>query len=600
MDKTSINNGGIADDKSLVILGAGPAGLTAGYDAAQKGWHPVILEKANMVGGISRTETYKDYYFDVGGHRFFSKIAKVNVLWQEMMGDQFLKVNRQSRIFYNEKFFNYPLRAFKTITNLGIMESMLIITSYIHSKVRPCPDEKSFENWIINRFGQRLYETFFKTYTEKVWGIPCHQIKSDWAAQRIKSLSLTVAVYNALLGGSKAKSLIDEFYYPLKGPGMMWQRFQQASESMGAKVMLNSRATRINLDSGRVISVTFVEENNTLDLPVNRVISSIPVTSLIKMIFPAPPKSVLDAVENLTYRAFVIVVLMIDKADLFTDQWIYIHSPKVKVGRIQNFKNWSMAMIPDADKTSIGMEYFCDEGDEIWSMPDDRLIGLARQEISVLKLADEADVFDGVVLRQPKAYPVYDQNFNAHLKIIREFLDSIENLTTIGRNGLHRYNNMDHSMITGLMAVENLSGANHDLWALNDEEEYLEEEQVNKEAFPVQLADMLKITFARMDKLGFATAIGFSSGLISFLATLWLTIKSPDNLSDFIFLYQYINGHTFTVQGAFLTFAYTFFWGFLFGWMFAYIRNLFIALYIFYLRRKAEVLSFRDFMTLFR
>jgi protoporphyrinogen oxidase len=350
------------NNKPVVTLGAGPAGLAAAYELIKQGVQPIVLEKADKVGGIARTETYKDYYFDIGGHRFFTKIDRVNKLWHEMLGEDFQKVRRMSRIYYEGRLFNYPLNISNTLVNLGILESLLMMLSYFNAQFRPYRQEETFEQWVSNRFGRRLYKTFFQTYTEKVWGIPCNKIQADWAAQRIKGLSLIAAVTNALLGIKKAKSLIDEFYYPIKGPGMMWQRFQEKIDAEGGKVTLNSEAIGLKHKNGRIISVAYLNGDKRMEIPVEHLISSIPITKLVTMLDPPAPDEVLSAAQKFLYRAFIIVVLIIDKQDLFADQWIYIHSPDVKVGRIQNFKNWSAAMVPDPQKTSVGMEYFCTEG----------------------------------------------------------------------------------------------------------------------------------------------------------------------------------------------------------------------------------------------
>lgn len=586
--------------KSLVIVGAGPAGLTAAYEAVKQGKMSIVLEKADQVGGLSRTETYNGYYFDVGGHRFFSKSDKVNQLWKEVLSEGFLQVSRQSRIYYNGRFYHYPLRAVNALSNLGIVESVLIILSFIKSQIWPYSEEETFEQWVSNRFGQRLYNTFFKTYTEKVWGIPCSQIQADWAAQRIKGLSLSAAVYNALFGVSKAKTLIDEFDYPARGPGTMWQRFQKAVEAGGSQVLLNAKLIKVKHEHGCVMSVTYLQNNKMQELPVEHLISSAPITSFVDMFDPQAPEEVLEASSKLTYRAFMLVVFIIDKKSLFPDQWIYIHSPKVKVGRIQNFKNWSASMVPESEKTSVGMEYFCSEGDELWKMDNAELTAMAAQELSELGLAEIDDIVDKCVLRQSKAYPVYNPDYRTHLNVLRNFLEGFENLQTIGRNGMHRYNNMDHSMLTGVMAVENLSGAAHDLWTVNEEKEYLEEKQKKLGLKQLLPEELFMLTFARMDKLGFATAIGTVSGLLVFLATIWVAIRGiPPGMPDLEFLAEYFVGYTMTIKGAFIALAYTFFWGFLFGWLFAYLRNLFLAVYLFYVKRKAELLSMRDFLALF-
>lgn len=459
-----------------IIIGAGPAGLTAAYQLVKRNIRPIVIEKSNQVGGLARTEDYKGYRFDIGGHRFFTHLQEVEQLWEEVLGEEFIKVARLSRIYYQGRYFNYPLNIFNTLSNLGIVESLLILLSYFKAKLWPHPEEKTFEHWVINRFGQRLYQKFFKTYTEKVWGILCTTIQADWAAQRIKGLSLKTVVSNALFSNNhnRAKTLIHEFHYPVLGPGIMWQRFQELIEGQGGVTHLNSEVVRFKLKGNRIQEVSLIQGEKTIGIPGENFFSSIPLTELIFRLDPPAPNEVLVAAHHLTYRSFVLVGLIINRGDLFPDQWIYVHSPEVKVGRIQNFRNWSPKMVPDPKKTSLGMEYFCTEGDEIWRMPDIELLKLAKRELVHLGMAEAAEVEDGVVYRQPKAYPVYNNDYQQHLQVIQRFLVTIENLQTIGRNGLHRYNNQDHSMLTGMLAVENILGANHDLWELNKNQEYLE------------------------------------------------------------------------------------------------------------------------------
>jgi protoporphyrinogen oxidase len=561
----------------------------------KRGLRPIVLEKADKVGGIARTETYKGYHFDIGGHRFFTKNPKINQLWQEMLGEDFLRVRRMSSIYYQGRFFNYPLDFFNASFNLGVMESFLILLSYFKAQCWPHPQEVTFEQWVSNRFGRRLYEAFFKTYTEKVWGVPCGQIRADWAAQRIKGLSLIVAISNALLGVQQAKSLVSEFYYPRKGPGMMWERFREAVEAGGGQVRCNWEVISLKHENGRIVGLTCMQGEETEEILVGHLISSMPIGRLVAMLEPKVSDKAVEAARRLSYRAFIIVVLIIDKKDLFPDQWIYIHSPDVRVGRIQNFKNWSAAMVPDPKKTSVGMEYFCNEGDETWTMSDAELLDLAARELSELGLAKRNDVTDGLAVRQPKAYPIYDHDYQKSLEVIRDLIETIENLQTIGRNGMHRYNNMDHSMHTGMLAVENILGADHNLWEVNEEEAYLEEDK-QAQVGRVISEKMLSRTFARMDKLAFATAVGSVLGLLLFLATVWLVIKGGHVVgANLRLLSQYFAGYTVTVKGAFIAFSYSFVWGFLFGWLLAYLRNLSLALYIYGVKRKAELLSLKDF-----
>ncbi|MEG4575074.1 NAD(P)/FAD-dependent oxidoreductase [Microcoleus sp. N3A4] len=464
----------------VAIVGAGPAGLTAAYELVKQGIIPVVLEKGDKVGGIARTETYKGYRFDIGGHRFYTKVEAVQQLWQEVLGNKFIKVPRLSRIFYRGKFFNYPISAFNTLFNLGIIESTLIILSYLKVRIWPLKEEKTFEQWVINRFGERLYKTFFKTYTEKVWGIPCSEIQADWAAQRIKGLSLTTAIINALFGSNDTKTLIKEFDYPALGPGMMWEKFAEAVENKDGKVYLDTKVISFEREGNKIKSITAEQNGELVQYSADNFITSMPISALVARLKPQPPEEVLHAARSLKYRDFLIVSLIVDRKDLFPDNWIYIHSPEVKVGRIQNFKNWSAALVPDASKSCLGMEYFCSVGDEIWEMSDAELVELATRELVGLGLATTAEVEDGVVIRQLKAYPVYDGEYRGHLQVLEGFLKGIENLQTIGRNGMHRYNNQDHSMLTGMLAVRNILGEKHDLWDVNTERSYYEDFSVDR------------------------------------------------------------------------------------------------------------------------
>jgi protoporphyrinogen oxidase len=469
-------------DSPVVIIGAGPAGLTAGHELLKSGIKPLVLERSNHVGGLARTETYKGYRFDIGGHRFFTTVPEVHKLWEEVLGDQFIKVPRLSRIYYNGRFFNYPLSLVNVVRNLGVVESLRILLSYAKACIGPARAQETFEDWVSARFGYRLYNTFFKTYTEKVWGIPCREIRADWAAQRIKGLSLISAVKGAIFGARNVKSLIHEFHYPRLGPGQMWQRMKERIEEEGGVVQLKTSIRRINCSGAYVQSVSVEENGKVREIAADFFVSSMPISELVIRLHPSPPTAVLEAAHGLKYRDFIIVALVIKKPRLFPDNWIYIHTPKVRVGRIQNFKNWSMAMVPDQAKTCLGMEYFCSRGDDLWQAEDCELVQLATQEIEQLGLADAKDVEDGHVIRQPKAYPVYDGAYRGHLEVLKDFLSRFDNLQTIGRNGMHRYNNQDHSMLCGLLAARNLLGEHHDLWEVNTERSYYEEQRVQPEA----------------------------------------------------------------------------------------------------------------------
>lgn len=468
----------------VVIIGAGPTGLTSAYELNKVGRQTIIFEKGSIVGGIARTENYKGYGIDIGGHRFFTKVPEVEQMWHEVLGDDFLRRDRLSRIYYNKKFFYYPIRFLDALLKLGLAESIRIGLSYIRARIHPYPKEENFEEWVSNRFGKRLYEVFFKTYTEKVWGIPCTEIKAEWAAQRIKGLSLTTAIKNALVQSENhgVKTLIDAFHYPRRGPGMLWTRVQQLIEAQGHRVILESDVVELCLKGQRIKQIKAAGPNGLITVSGDHFISSMPLSELILKIKPAPPPAVVEAAQKLSYRDFLTVALIIRRDDIFPDNWIYVHSPDVQVGRIQNFKNWSPDMTPESQPgtTCVGLEYFCTENDALWQMDDADLIALGREELARVGLAPEEDVIDGVVYRQPKAYPVYIGEYKEYLQTLKSFINSIENLQTAGRNGLHMYNNQDHSMLTAMLAVKNILGERHDIWSVNTERSYHEEIQILK------------------------------------------------------------------------------------------------------------------------
>lgn len=463
----------------VVVIGGGPAGLTAAYELSKHHVKSIVLEKSDKVGGISRTEIYKGYRFDIGGHRFFTKVGEVQAVWKEILEDDFIQTPRLSRIYYDGKFYDYPLSVIKTLKNLGLYRSVLILTSYLYAKLKKflhlTPEPQTFEEWVVDCFGRRLYKTFFKTYTEKVWGIPCSQIRADWAAQRIQNLSLKQAVINAIFGSQNAKSLIRTFDYPRLGPGMMWERCQELLEAENCPVYLQTEVVKVEREGSRITRIIAKQGEDILELTGDHFINSMPVALLMHRLDPAPPDDVLEAARGLKYRDFLIVSLVIDREHLFPDNWLYIHSPKFRVGRIQNFKNWSPEMVPDPSKTCLGMEYFCSQGDDLWEMEDATLIELATEEIIRLNLGVKpGDVEDGCVIRQFKAYPVYDGEYRQHLQVLQDYVETFENLQTVGRNGMHRYNNQDHSMLTALLAAKNILGEQHDLWNVNVERSYHE------------------------------------------------------------------------------------------------------------------------------
>lgn len=464
----------------VAIIGGGPAGLTAGYELLKhsRKHQAVVFEETDAVGGIARTEVYKNYRFDIGGHRFFTKVSSVEALWREVLPEEFLRRPRLSRIYYKGKYFAYPLKVFNALSNMGFYESGRILLSYMKWRFRPHIEETNFEQWVTNRFGGRLFWHFFKSYTEKVWGMECTEIQADWAAQRIKNLSLRKAVINAITGSNDTTSLIEAFDYPRLGPGMMWEAFRDRIMDKGGDVRMLSRATRVYHDEAAVQAIEITTTGDTPSthrVEADQFISSMPISTLIEIMDPPAPPAIQLAAQKLKYRDFLIVTLILSRADPFPDNWVYIHSPEVQVGRIQNFRSWSEDMVPDADRSSIGMEYFCQEGDSLWNSDDQTLIAQAGRELEHLGLGKASDVVDGTVIRQPKAYPVYDSDYREALDMIRGWLSGLGNLQVVGRNGMHRYNNQDHSMLTAMLAVQNILGGSHDLWSVNVEQEYHED-----------------------------------------------------------------------------------------------------------------------------
>jgi protoporphyrinogen oxidase len=472
----------ITPEHPVVVLGAGPAGLTAGYLLAKQSKPVIVLESTDAVGGIARTQVRDGYRFDLGGHRFFTKVQEVDDLWHEIMKEEFLKRPRQSRIYWNDKFLEYPLQGVDVIRKLGPIELTRCMLSYFWAAIKPKGKEESFEQWVSNRFGKRLYNHFFKTYTEKLWGVKADEIRAEWAAQRIKGLSFFSAAKAAFFGneGNKIKSLISEFNYPRFGPGQMWEQMTEDIKAQGGEVRLNAPVTKLVTAGGRITEVIAGGET----YHPSHVISSLPLRTTVGIAEPEAPAEVRDAARGLRYREFLTVLLVIEGSDLFPDNWIYIHQPGVQVLRIQNFKSWSPWMVPNDTDASIGMEYFCFEGDELWNMKDDDLVAMAGQEIEKLHLAEAAKVKFGFVERVHKAYPIYDELYGERVATIREWLKTLPNLIQVGRNGLHRYNNSDHSMLTAMRAVDNiLLGTNHDIWAVNAESVYHEEHQDNEEPY---------------------------------------------------------------------------------------------------------------------
>ncbi len=469
--------------RKIVVIGAGPAGLTAAVDLAENGHDVTVLEKdREYVGGIARTVSYKGYRFDIGGHRFFSKSDEITRRWKERLAGEFISVRRMSRIFYRGTYFDYPLKAFNALFGLGIWTSLLCMLSYAKARVAPVKPENSFADWVSNRFGKKLFNIFFKTYTEKVWGMPCEEISADWAAQRIKGLSLWSAVWNALVpqrkgkGEETIKTLIDSFEYPRLGPGQMWEKYRDDLIAANGRVQMGEEVVSINTIGEEVISVS------TRDITGEEryyrgeeFIVSMPLRDCALAFRPPLPAEALAAAHRLQYRDFLTVALIVQRTDLFPDNWIYVHDPSVKLGRIQNFNNWSAEMVPDKTTTCLGLEYFCFENDATWSLPDSELIALGKRELAKLGLVREDEVTDGCVVRMEKAYPVYGPGYDADVAVIREALKPFQNIQPVGRNGMHKYNNQDHSMMTAVLAAKNIDGEKFDLWKVNTDAEYHEE-----------------------------------------------------------------------------------------------------------------------------
>jgi protoporphyrinogen oxidase len=460
--------------QKTLVLGAGPAGLTAGYLLGKAGRDVVVLEAEGQVGGLAKTVEVDGYRFDLGGHRFFTKSLEVDTLWHEILGEEFLLRPRMSRIFWNGRYLDYPLRGPDVVRKLGPFELARCMASYLRAVARRDKRDESLEDWVSNRFGRRLFELFFKSYNEKVWGVPASEIRAEWAAQRIKGLSFFSAARAAFFGnkGNKVKSLISEFNYPRFGPGQMWDAMTVAIEEQGGDVRLESRVSRLEIVGGRV---TELDAGGLTYADPDAVISSLPLREVVRMATPAAPPEVVEAANGLRYRDFLTVALVVDGEDLFPDNWIYIHEPSVRVGRIQNYRSWSPWMVPDPAKACVGLEYFCFAGDELWTMSDDDLVELASEELEQLGLAQRGKVERGFATRVPKAYPIYDADYASRVAVIRTWLEGIENLQQVGRNGLHRYNNSDHSMLTAMRAVDNLvDGMEHDIWAVNADSVYHE------------------------------------------------------------------------------------------------------------------------------
>jgi protoporphyrinogen oxidase len=597
-----------ADGGRTVIIGAGPAGLTAALDLGRHGLPAVVFEADEVVGGISRSVVFEGCRMDIGGHRFFTKVREVESLWHEILGDDLLVRQRISRIYYRGRFFDYPLKPLNALRGLGVVEAARVLASYVHAQIFPIADESRFDAWVSNRFGRRLFEIFFKTYTEKVWGMPCSEISAAWAAQRIKNLDLLTAVKNAVLGdgtrsGEVVTSLIERFYYPRLGPGMMWERCRDLAAARGVETHLRSRIARVHHDGARVTAVDVTEPDGvTRREACGALISSMPVGDLVVAMDPAAPADVLHAARSLRHRDFLIVGLVVARERLFPDNWIYIHSPEVRVGRIQSFKNWSPEMVNDPALSFIGLEYFANRGDDLWSRSDDDLLVLGAAEAETIGLFRREEVKSGLVVRMPKAYPVYDAEYEGHVQALRGWLAKFENLSAVGRNGQHRYNNQDHSMLSGLYAARNVAGASVDVWSINEEKTFHEEVR-ERDAREVQdrltpspvrgsIEALLREAFATYDEVAMGGAVAITSMLGLVVVTGVLLLGVTEGFVPMLSLLgNYLFGYRVSWPGLAVGTVEAGVIGFALGWTTARLTNVLVAAFERDLERRLATLT---------
>ncbi|MBA3900076.1 MAG: FAD-dependent oxidoreductase [Bacteroidetes bacterium] len=464
----------------IAIIGAGPAGITAAYQISKNNPTVDVYEAGPAVGGLAKTIELWNQKVDLGPHRFFSSDTRVNKLWLEVVGDDYEMVNRLTRIYYKKRFFHYPLKAFDALLNLGIFEAGHCMISYMGEKLSPTQAKEDFESWVTSRFGRRLFEVFFKTYSEKLWGISCKELDADFAAQRIKKLSLFEAIKSAMFGGggSKHKTLVDQFAYPHQGTGVVYERMADFVKKQGGNVFLDTPAHRILTKNGKAYAI---ELNDGKVEEYDHIISSMPLTQMV-MRLPEVPLPIKEAAKSLKFRNTILVYLNVQAKDLFPDNWLYVHSDDLKMGRLTNFRNWVPQMYGKEESSILVLEYWCYDSDDFWVMPEAELIELAKSELKQTGLIKDAGITDGFVYRIPKCYPVYSTGYKEFLKPVENYLSSIENLSVIGRYGAFKYNNQDHSILMGIMAAENiLEGKKHDLWDINtDYESYQESSIITK------------------------------------------------------------------------------------------------------------------------
>ena len=470
----------MSSNKKVIVIGAGPAGLTAAYELAKKGTKVTVIESTGSVGGMAKSFELFGQIVDCGPHRFFSSDKIVNDLFHEVVQDDYTLVNRLTGIYYKNKFFDYPLKLGNVLKNLSPLEIIQILWSYAVQRVFGKKNLDTFEDWVTDKFGKKLFQMFFKTYSEKLWGITCDRIDSDWAAQRIKKLSLYEAVKAAIFGnkGNKHKTLVDQFAYPKHGTGEVYEKMATAILKMGGEILFNKRIAEIEVDSDKVVhSLT---DSEGVKYVADIVISTMPLTLLLQGMTVIDNK-ILDISKKLYFRNTTLVYLEIDSDQLFPDNWIYVHSPEVKHGRITNFRNWCPSINKDKNTTILCLEFWSFDHEELWSYSDEKLMEMAEKEIRTLKLVESTSrVLNSAVVRIPKCYPVYETGYMDHLQPVVDYLKEFKNLYPIGRYGSFKYNNQDHSILMGILIAKQIeTGKDQNLWAINTDSDYQEETEIN-------------------------------------------------------------------------------------------------------------------------
>ena len=459
----------------VAVIGAGPAGITAAYKLQLGGVEVTLYEASSSVGGMAKSFELWGQTVDLGPHRFFSSDPRVNEFWLESLDYQYVMVNRLTRIFYKNRFFSYPIQAKNALLGLGIIEAFRCVASYAVVKFKPGNDESKFDTWVINRFGKRLFQIFFKSYTEKLWGIKCSLLDADFAAQRIKKLSLFEAIKSALFGnqGNKHRTLVDEFAYPKLGAGDVYTRLANKFIAAGGILKVNTKVTEVTLSENQV-KISIAENASQV---FDHVVSTMPLTQLVQKI--GAPSKVLEKTKELKFRNTILVYLKVEGRNPFPDQWIYVHAENLQTGRITNFRNWSQEINKNQSSNIICLEYWCNDEDEIWKWDSEKLIELATKELYATNLVDKNSISEGFVQRVPKCYPVYSSGYREILEPIQNYLKGIKSITPIGRYGSFKYNNQDHSILMGLLACENILGhSNTDLWSINTDYEYQESTRI--------------------------------------------------------------------------------------------------------------------------